>query len=126
MCQKICGGNRGPKLSPTHKEIICSWVDKNCILTLNQIKQRISETFEMDISISTIDRCLKNFHFTLKRLTLLPVARNCEKTIQIRKEYAEKFSILENEISPNNLVFLDEVGFSISSKPKKDDPELAQ
>ncbi|OAF66118.1 hypothetical protein A3Q56_06157 [Intoshia linei] len=64
-------------------------------------------------------RILKNFHYNLKALVLVPVGRNCERTIISRCEYAWMFRELMMSTSQKNIIFLDYVGFSVVTRPKK-------
>ncbi|KAG0423398.1 Histone-lysine N-methyltransferase SETMAR, partial [Dictyocoela muelleri] len=59
-----------------------------------------------------------DMHYSLKRLTLIPVARNTESTIEKRKEYEREFSSLLTENSFESFIFLNEVGFSVTSRIK--------
>jgi hypothetical protein len=76
---------------------------------------------EKGISVddNTVDRCLQGFHYTLKQLITIPEGRNSLDTIESRFFYAEEFCQLLFEIEDKNLVFIDEVGFSVVSRSKK-------
>jgi len=89
------GGNRRGKLTIEQKESICGWIDENCLLTLKDIKKRVQEELNLLVSESTIDRCLKSFHYTVKNILPIPVARNTERTIEARFLYAQEFRRLE-------------------------------
>ena len=114
-----CGGDRRSKLTPDMKQFLLDEVNRNCTVTLAQLKDLISEKYNITVSISTINRCLDEFHYTLKKITTVPERRNCHSTIQSRKIYADKFRNLEVETSDINLSFIDEVGFSVASRPSR-------
>jgi transposase len=116
---KKLGGDRCSKLDNVKKNQIRKWVDKNCLLTLREISQKIFDSYGLDVSQSTVDRCLRSFHYTLKAISLVPAPRNTESTILKRLEYAQKFRNYEVSHNSERLVFLDEVGFAVSSRPKK-------
>ena len=89
------GGNKKSKLSNEQKAAICNWVDENAILTLKDLQSRIKEEFNVDCSISTIDRTLKGFHYSFKQAYPVPVPRNSTTTVEKRFEYALEFRRLE-------------------------------
>ena len=61
------GGDHRSKLSPSQKEKIREWVDENAAIRLKDLKNKLETNFEnLSVSISTIDRVLRNFHYTLK------------------------------------------------------------
>ena len=105
------GGDKRSKLTKDMKNSIIEQVNQNASLTLNQIKSFVEDRFGLTVSKSTIDRCLDEFHFSMKRITPVPERRNCATTIDLRKQYSRIFRNLEVEFEDRNLIFLDEVGF---------------
>ncbi|TBU19812.1 hypothetical protein CWI38_0196p0010, partial [Hamiltosporidium tvaerminnensis] len=81
-------GDRRSKLTLEIKENLQAYVDLECTKTLY-------DTFNIDVSTSTIDRALREFHYTLKRVTLVPKRRNTLSTIEHRTNYATSFRELE-------------------------------
>jgi ribosomal protein S21 len=79
----------------------------------------VYEEFEVRVDDNTIDRCLKNFHFTLTQVTLVPERRNCERTINLREVYASDFNSYFLNYDDKNLIFIVEVGFSVSTRTKR-------
>ena len=73
----------------------------------------------VEVSISAINRTLKNFHYSLKNVTTVPEKKNCTTTLEKRHQYAQDFRLLEASVEEKNIVFLDEVEFSVVSRPKK-------
>ena len=119
ICPKTRGGDKKSILSPDDKLLICGWVDENCTLTLNELKIKLNATTGQDVSISTIDRSLKQYHYSLKRISVVPERRNCSNTLAIREKYARDFRYLEEDIADDNLIFVDEVGLSVSSQTSR-------
>ena len=56
----------------------------------------------------------------MKSVVSVPERRNDERTLNLREEYAAKFRHLESTSEHKNFIFLDEVGFSVVSLPKKE------
>lgn len=113
------GGNRSPLFSPEQKKEIIAWIDANSMITLKQLKEKVKDEFKITASISTIDRVIGQFHYTLKALVKVPERRNCETTIRKRKVYSEMFRELETTVPHESIIFLDEVGFSVVTRPKR-------
>ncbi|TBU19960.1 DDE-like endonuclease [Hamiltosporidium tvaerminnensis] len=73
-------------------------------------------TFNIDVSTSTIDRALREFHYTLKRVTLVTERRNTLSTIELRTNYATSFREFEVDNDDKNFVCLDKVGFAVVTR----------
>ncbi|KAG0441934.1 hypothetical protein DMUE_0679 [Dictyocoela muelleri] len=116
---KTRGGNKRSKLTELQKNEIIAWVDQDCLLRISDLKSRVYEKFGINISLSTIQRVLNDFHYTLKTTVMVPERRNDPSTIETRKIYASEFRNLEYLYSDKNFIFIDEVGFSVVSRPKR-------
>jgi transposase len=112
--KKNKGGNRRQLLSTEQQEQVLQWLDENCLLKLSVLRARCLETFNINPSESTLSRICKEFHFTLKRVSLQPERRNCDATLQSRQEYATRF--LEIMSRRSSIFFIDESGFSCSMR----------
>jgi len=115
----VRGGNYRGKLSTQQKETIKYWVDEDCLLTLKELVQRVQTEFNLTVSTSCVDRCLRSFHYTIKNVLPVPAARNSERTIQLRFDYAQNFRKLEQTTIHESFLFLDEVGFKFCTRPKR-------
>ena len=89
------GGDRRSKLDSEIKKAVCDCVDNDCLVTLKELKERIHSTYSLSVSTSCIDRCLRAFHYTIKRVDSIPAARNRESTIESRFDYATRFGMLQ-------------------------------
>ncbi len=114
LMEKKTTGRRQPILTEEQKERICDWVDEDCSLTLLQLKNKCFEEMNITVSISTIERALKSFHYTIKRVHRIPLSRNSPAVIESRFEYALQY----NRMFPNRkkIFFLDETGIQIWSR----------
>ncbi|KAG0430809.1 Paired box protein Pax-6, partial [Dictyocoela muelleri] len=81
------GGDKRSVLSNNVKNKIKEWLDENCLLTLREIVEKIRIMHEINVSLSTVNRAIKDFHYTIKRLSVAPERRNCISTIDIRYQY---------------------------------------
>jgi transposase len=113
------GGDRRSKISEVQKQKIVEWVNADPTVTLKKLVQKFNENFQIVVDDNTIDRIFKNFHFSLKQLVILQVNRNINATIESRFNYSQQFFNYLYEQPDNNFVFIDEAGFSVSSRTKK-------
>lgn len=112
------GGKKKKKLTSEQIEMICSWVDEDCQITLAQLKQRAWSTFEVSICEKPLDKVLKEFHFSFKRVGFIPEKRNEESTLILRQQFANwMIGLLSSESHEKNF-FLDETGFQCSMRSK--------
>ena len=58
-------------------------------------------------------------HYSLYKVSFVPARRNIETTIDNREIYALEFRSLEESIEDKNLIFIDEVGFAVSTRTSK-------
>ncbi|KII69520.1 hypothetical protein RF11_14780 [Thelohanellus kitauei] len=94
-------------------------VDENCSLTLQHIAQNILTRFNISLSKTTIDECLRELHYSFKSIHTIPIQRSDENTIRIRTSYAQSFLALEENYPDQQINFVDEVGFNVSMRSKK-------
>jgi transposase len=113
------GGDFRSILSEEDKQLVRSWVDENPTKTIKSIVSKFLDEKGTCVDDNTIDRCLKNFHYTFKNLVLIPERRNTEGTIRQRFEYANEFFQLMIDNEDKNFIFVDEVGFCVTSRTKR-------
>ena len=92
------------------KKAICNWVDNDCLVTLKELKERIQSTYSLSVSTSCIDRCLRAFHYTIKRAYSIAAACNRESTIESRFDYDTRFCELQQNFPKKSFLFLNNVG----------------
>ena len=83
-------------------------ISVNNSMTQAEMRDMIAKTGAGYISQSTVSRKLKKMGITRKQLTLVPIERNTVERINQRRMYSLEIS----RISDENLIFLDETGFS--------------
>ncbi len=111
-------GHRRSLLNNEQKEQICDWIDDNCSLTLKQLRVKCLATYPTieDISEKTIERALKDFHYSFKRTIVVPEVRNTEEVIQKRFDFAMKYNQILAE--RNKMFWIDEYGISVTSRSR--------
>ncbi|ORD95716.1 hypothetical protein HERIO_2274 [Hepatospora eriocheir] len=106
------GGDRRSKLSLViKKQFLSGWMMNR--IRLKDLRIKVIETYNIDVSISTIDRCFRQFRYTIKQITLFLEHRNSQSTIEIRTYYECEYRTLEAENEDKSSVFLNNVGFLV-------------
>jgi hypothetical protein len=75
------------------------------------IKEELNRE-NISISTASVAKLLKSMNYTRKRLSIVPIERNSTRTLDIRQEYCRFL----NNVSDENLIFLDETGFNLTKK----------
>jgi transposase len=112
--KKTRGGARQTRLTENNRDTIRAWLDDDCSISLCAIAEKCRSELDITVSEQTIGRAINSFHYTLKRVHMVPERRNDLEAINSRALYANQFMRLLTTISQAQLIFLDEVGFSVS------------
>ena len=113
------GGNHRSKITAEEKEQVKKWTDEEFSLTLWQLVEKVKSEYNKTVSIQTIERCLNSFQYISKVANSIPAARNIQSTITQRFTYAQVYRRLETTHPAEDFVFMEEIGFSVSSRPKR-------
>jgi hypothetical protein len=81
------------------KTCINGIINEDCTRTLSEIKQLTEERIGVTTSLSTLHRTIEGLNFSLKRIVISPIARNTQRTIEERYDYAVEFIGLKNTYS---------------------------
>lgn len=118
ICTLKRGGRHETKLNNHQKDIIVSWINADCSMTLQAIAAKVSTAFGISISKSTVDRILGDFHFSWKRTSNQPVARNDIAGIHARKIYADMYMEFLGSYCERDFLFVDEFGINVSMRSR--------
>ena len=110
--QALPHGHRKLKLSPIHISSLKQWIEEDCQMTLSNLADKLEQEFNVKVCKQTINNYLTGLNFSVKRISPIPMRRNCESTIRIRKEYAVKFMNLK----PHQVLFIDQCGVAVHSR----------
>lgn len=114
------GGTRNKKITDRMLAFLNDELQEDCTLTLQVLRERINTKFNTYIkSNSTIHNALKGINYTMKMITPSPLQRNTPERINQRYEYAQEYDQINCEFAPKNIIFIDEVGFSLSIRVNK-------
>jgi len=84
-------------------------IEKNSVMTLKNMVLELKEKFNIDSSVSAIDRALSQMDITWKNVLKVPFSWNSIEVISSRKEYLGKLGIFAGR----ELIYLDESGFHL-------------
>ena len=110
------GGARRIKFTQEIKDFITNTLADDCTITLSELRRIILNEFSVNVSESTIYKNLGLLNFSLKRTTIIPIARNSDRIIEQRYEYFDSFTEIQGNYSRNQIIFVDEAGFNISMR----------
>ena len=111
--EKSKNRHRNPKkLSESDREFLRDLINEDCSLTNEYLRKKILDERSVNVSTRTIGRVFKEFHYSMKRTSLIPVARNSLSNIESRYQYALRFCEFDEE----KTYFIDEAGFQINMR----------
>lgn len=70
------GGNRKRMISEEHEEILISWMEEDSQITLKQMRERAIREIHLQVSTSTISRCIHLKGFCVKKAHYEPSNMN--------------------------------------------------
>ena len=109
-CKTHIGRPKG--INVGHGNFLKALMQENCSITLKEMSRKLYENFNINPSISTINRACMGFNYSFKRISLISLRRNIESTIEARFEYASRFM----NFDINKVIFIDEMGTSVSMR----------
>jgi transposase len=113
------GRPRQRKLTDLQCEQIRSWVDADSSISLVRLKELCLTEFDLEVSTTTIERRIQDFHYSLKRINCQPERRNDEEALHARATYATSFMQVLATSAHERIFFLDEAGFSVSMRARR-------
>ena len=108
------GGTKPKKLNNDQIAVLQGWIDDDCSISLKKISEKCLREFDIHVAPSTLHAYIKEFNYSLKRVQIIPERRNAESNLEVRQEYANRFTELQMELYPDTFIFLDEVDFNVS------------
>ena len=79
------------------------------------IEKKLESTYNLVVSAKTIDNYIESFSYSFKTISLLPSRRNNDKALIDRADFAQRFLQILSRFDEANIIFVDEVGFNIST-----------
>jgi transposase len=83
------GGNKPKILTNEQIDVMISWVEEECSITLKQLQRKILQNFRNMLSVTTVGNYLEGGVFTIKQTHCEPAAMNIEENKRKRAEYVQ-------------------------------------
>ena len=109
---KNCG--RKKKVESESMNYIKELIAEDCSITLKNIKKKLHWDKNIDISVASIQRSIKDFEYTFKKVDLVPQARNTENNVQKRYDYSREIM----KLNFDDIVYIDEMGVNCSMRSR--------
>lgn len=109
--EKQRGGNRRSKITNEHRDFMVQCVEKNTRITLNQMKEKLMSTYQLDVSVECVRKHLDGMLFTLKNTRREPENANNEINKRKRRQYIEQLIAYQSENIP--IIYMDETNFNL-------------
>lgn len=113
------GGKRRPEaLTQEQKDAACRFYDENnSEATDEEVLQHLQQHYGCTASQSTLNRFLnKEAEYHIKRLYIVPQARNAPSKVAARKEWCEE-NMIGTDLS--KAIFIDEAGFNLHLRRRR-------
>lgn len=105
------GGNKPKVLTDEQIDLLISWVEETCDITIKQLQAKVQAEFNKPISNTTIVNYLEGRVFTMKQVHTEPVSMNSPENKIKRAEYVRS---LNNFIRQGKqIVWVDETNFNL-------------
>ena len=95
-------------------EQIQLWIDDNCTMTLESMKEKILEELGLNVSLATVHRYVVSFHYTYKRLHVIVEKGETEANWNERRLFS--LWLMQMNATNRKLIFLYEVGFNFTMR----------
>lgn len=105
-------------------EALSRWLEEDCTLTLNNIRNRISHDFQVNVALNTIKNWLDGKLFSLKSIRPHIGSMNSSENKRKRKEYVEK--VLQCRSNNRTLIWIDETNFNLYCRRKEGRSKIGQ
>jgi hypothetical protein len=102
------------RLSPEIIELIKEKLDENCAITSGDLVIYVREEFDINVCLSTIDRAIGSFHYSVKRITHRALAGDTPQNVQARIDFANWY--LDQQAAGKEFAWFDEVPFNLSMR----------
>jgi hypothetical protein len=105
------GGNKPKILTNEQIDVMISWVEEECSITLKQLQQKILQNLRNMLSVTTVGNYLEGRVFTIKQTHCEPAAMNIEENKRKRAEYVQALNHYIKQ--GKQIVWIDETNFNL-------------
>ena len=108
------GGNRNKVLDQEMCDYIQELIDEKSCITLVEIQELLRAICEVTVSLATIQRAIKDFNYSFKRMVFRPLAGDTEVLWLARQTFSTW--MLRQYHERKILFFIDETGFKVEMR----------
>jgi len=105
------GGTKPKTVADDGIGVIVSWVEEDCTITLQQLKEKIMTYFNKMVSVSTVGNYLEGRLYSVKGVHIEPLTMNSEANKIKRLEYVKSLNAFIQQ--GKQIVWMDETNFSL-------------
>lgn len=121
---KSHGGSGNKKNTDKIQRYIDQRLGSDSTIRLHQLKDEIFANFNVNVCLAIIYKHLKMFNYSLRLLKFVPDSSTTSANIEKRKEYVYRFHDVLTCVADMNIFFVDELGFSVTMRPKFGRPKI--
>ena len=111
VVEKQRGGSRTGKITNEHRDFMEKCVEENSRITLKQMKDKLLQTHQIDVSTECVRKNLNGMLFTLKNIHREPENANNAINKNKRCRYVEELLTYQSENKP--IIYMDETNFNL-------------
>ena len=111
VVEKQRGGSRMVKIKNEHRHFMEECVEENARITLKELKDKLMQIHQVDVSTECVRRHLNEMLFTLKDIRREPENANNETNKKKRFRYVEQLLAYQSQNKP--IVYMDETNFNL-------------
>jgi hypothetical protein len=89
-------------------------IDEDCSITSGELVIFVRRQFNLNVCLSTIDRAIGSFNYSMKRITHRALAGDTPQNEQARLDFANWY--LDQQAAGKEIIWLDEVPFNLSMR----------
>ena len=112
--EKRRGGYKYRKLNEAQVQEMIGWVAEDQQITLEDIVDKVSAVFDMEVSTSTVSNELYRNLISYKKVKFVPDMANNDRNKQWRRSYVEQ--LLRYEAEGRLICFIDETNFNLFTR----------
>lgn len=117
LAEKKRGGKRRSKLLEVHHRFMEDCIQENPKITLKEMKVRLHNSYEIDVSTECVRKHLDGLLYTLKDVRKEPEKANNDENKRKRRDYVQQLLHYQAESIP--IVYMDETNFNLYISRKK-------
>ena len=118
------GGHKPKLITEEHCVFLRELMEEDCTVTLEYMQEQFEVVDGLRVGLTTIHNRIIGFHFSFKVIKKQCMAAVTEAVKEQRRQYSQW--LMNAVMEGRNLVYLDEVGFTVSSRVNRGRAEVGE